>query len=54
MDLPAVRDHWAKLSKHGRPGRPQLLKEIRALIRKVSEANTSWGYPRIVGKHNSF
>ena len=44
------RDHWAKLSKHGRPGRPQIPKEVRALIRKMSEANTSWGSPRIVGE----
>ena len=28
------RDHWAKLSKRGRPGRPQVQEEIRALIRK--------------------
>ena len=34
------RDHWAKLSKQGRPGRPPVSKEIRALIRKMSEANT--------------
>ena len=39
------RDHWAKLSRHGRPGRPQVPKEIRVLIRKMSEANTSWGLP---------
>jgi len=44
------RDHWAKLSKHGRPGRPPVPKEIRALIRKMSEANISWGSPRIVGE----
>jgi len=44
------RDHWAKLSRHGRPGRPQVSKEIRALIHKMSEANISWGSPRIVGE----
>jgi hypothetical protein len=37
------RNHWAKLSKHGRPGRPPISKEIKALIRKMSEANVSWG-----------
>ena len=42
------RDHWAKLSKHGRLGRPQVPEEIRALIRKMSAANISWGSPRIV------
>ena len=44
------RDHWTKLSKHVRPGRPPVSKEIRALIRKMSEANISWGSPRIVGE----
>ena len=44
------RDHWAKLSKQGGPGRPPVSKEIRALIRKMSEANTGWGSPRIVGE----
>ncbi|MGB5278691.1 MAG: helix-turn-helix domain-containing protein [Gammaproteobacteria bacterium] len=37
------RDHWAKLCKQGRPGRPPVSEEIRALIRKMSEANTGWG-----------
>ncbi|MGB5643810.1 MAG: hypothetical protein WBO16_12065, partial [Gammaproteobacteria bacterium] len=32
------------------PGRPPVSKEIRALIRKMSEANTGWGSPRIVGE----
>lgn len=41
------RDHWAKLSKHGRP---PVSNEIRALIRKMSEANPGWGSPRIVGE----
>jgi transposase InsO family protein len=44
------RDHWARLSQQGRPGRPPVAKEIRALIRKMSEANPSWGSPRIVGE----
>ena len=44
------RDHWAKLSKQGRPSRPPVSKEIRALIRKMSEANPGWGSPRIVGE----
>ena len=33
------RDHWTKLSEHGRPDRPSVSKEIRALIRQMSEAN---------------
>ncbi len=44
------RDHWAKLSKHGRPGRPPVPKEIRALIRKMSKDNVGWGSLRIVGE----
>jgi len=44
------RDHWAKLSKHGRPGRPTVSEEIKALIRRMSAANPSWGSPRIVGE----
>ena len=44
------RDHWAKLSKHDRPGRPTVSEEIKALIRKISVANVGWGSPRIVGE----
>jgi putative transposase len=44
------RDHWAKLSKHGRPGRPTVPKEVIDLIRKISAANVCWGSPRIVGE----
>jgi transposase InsO family protein len=44
------RDHWTKSGKHSKPGRPLVSKEIRALIRKMSEANTGWGSPRIVGE----
>ncbi len=44
------RDHWAKLSKHGRSGRPPVPNEISDLIRKMSAANIYWGSPRIVGK----
>ncbi len=44
------REHWAKLSEQGRPGRPPVPKEIRGLIRKMSTANVGWGSPRIVGE----
>ncbi len=40
-------EHWTKLSK---PDRPPVSKEIRALIRKMSEDNVGWGSPRIVGE----
>ena len=44
------RDHWARLSKAGKPGRPQITVEIRELIRTISSANPLWGTPRIVGE----
>ncbi|MGB5474823.1 MAG: hypothetical protein WBQ78_15280 [Gammaproteobacteria bacterium] len=44
------RDRWAKLSKHGRPVRPPVSEQIKALIRKMSAANISRGSPRIVGE----
>ena len=44
------RDHWTRLSRSGKPGRPLISKEIRELIRKVSGANPLWGTPRIVGE----
>src|SRR3990170_7039828 len=44
------REHWARISRHGPPGRPAVSKEIQDLIRKVSRANPEWGSPRIVGE----
>ena len=44
------RDHWARMSRAGKPGRPPISKEIRELIRKVSGANLLWGTPRIIGE----
>ena len=44
------RDHWARMSRAGKPGRPPIDKEIRELIRKVSGANPLWGTPRIIGE----
>ena len=44
------REHWAKLSNHGKPGRPPVPKEIIDLILMMSEANVCWGSPRIVGE----
>ncbi len=41
------RDHWTRLSRRGRPGRPAIAKEVRDLIRKISKSNPSWGSPRI-------
>ena len=44
------RDHWARMSRAGKPGRPPISKEIRELIRKISGANPLWGTPRIIGE----
>src|SRR5450759_1876921 len=33
------RDHWARLSRAGKPGRPRISTEIRDLIRTISGAN---------------
>jgi putative transposase len=44
------REHWTKLAKTGKPGRPAVAKEIRDLIRRMSSANPLWGSPRIMGE----
>jgi transposase InsO family protein len=44
------RYHWTRLSRSGKPGRPQISEEIRELIRNVSGTNPLWGAPRIVGE----
>ena len=32
------REYWTRLSRSGKPGRPKVAKEIRELIRKLSQA----------------
>jgi len=44
------RDHWARMSRTGKSGRPLISGNIRELIRKISGANPLWGTPRIVGE----
>jgi hypothetical protein len=44
------RDHRRRLSHQGKSGRPVIAKEIRALIWHMSQANLTWGAPRIVGE----
>ena len=44
------RDHWTRLSKRGKPGRPRIAKDVRDLIRRISTANPGWGSPRILGE----
>jgi hypothetical protein len=44
------REHWARLTRSGKPGRPAMAKEVRDLIRRMSSANPLWGAPRILGE----
>ena len=47
------RDYWRRLSQNGPPGRPQIAPELRHLIRRMWQANPTWGSPRIVAEfHN--
>ena len=39
---------WRRRSRH--LGRPRMSREIRDLIRKISQANPPWGTPRIHGE----
>jgi len=42
--------YWTHLSKHCGAGRPGTGKEIRELVRKMANANPTWGSPRIHGE----
>ncbi len=44
------RLYWRWRSRSRRPGRPKISGEIRALIRKMADANPTWGAPRIHGE----
>ncbi len=44
------RDHWRALSQGGRPGQPKIASELRQLIRRMWQANPTWGSPRIVAE----
>jgi transposase InsO family protein len=41
---------WAWKVRHGKPGRPTVPNEVRALIRTMSRENALWGAPRIHGE----
>ena len=41
---------WTWKSRRHGPGRPAVAPELRALIRRMSEANALWGAPRIHGR----
>src|SRR5262249_31434910 len=41
------RWYWTRKIRHGKPGRPQVSKPIRDVIRTMSRENAIWGAPRI-------
>ena len=46
----AFRLFWTMKSRRKRRGRQPVAREVRNLIRRMSEENTSWGAPRIHGE----
>ena len=44
------RLYWRWKSRPRRPGRPRISQEIQELIRKMADANPTWGAPRIHGE----
>ena len=46
----SFRLFWAWKVRHGKPGRPAVPREVRALIRTMSCENPLWGAPRIHGE----
>ena len=42
--------YWRWKSRPGKPGRPCIEREIRALIRRMSRENPMWGAPRILSE----
>ncbi len=44
------RDYWRSLSQGNQPGRPQIPRELRKLIKRMWQANPAWGSPRIVSE----
>ncbi len=44
------RRYWTWKSRRRRRGRPPIDPDVRALIRKMSEANPRWGAPRVHGE----
>ena len=41
---------WKRKSRKRGPGRPRVSKELRDLVRRMGEANPTWGAPRIHGE----
>ena len=44
------RAYWRRVSESGKPGRPAIAQEVRALIQDMWRSNPTWGSPRIVGE----
>src|SRR5437870_3734970 len=44
------RQYWWRLSQKKGPGRPQVVAEVRKLVRTMAAANVTWGAPRIHGE----
>jgi len=44
------REYWRALSQSMRSGRPQIARQLRKLIRRMWQANPTWGSPRIVAE----
>ena len=44
------RDHWRALSQPVKAGRPPISRALRKLIRRMWEANPTWGSPKIVAE----
>ena len=44
------REHWTRLCRKTKPGRPAIQLEVRQLIRRMSQANSGWGAPRLRGE----
>ncbi len=44
------RDYWGTLSHCNQPRRPQIAPELRRLIRRMWQANPTWGSRRIVAE----
>jgi transposase InsO family protein len=46
----AFRMFWTWKVRRGKPGRPAVSREVRALIHRMSRENPGWGAPRIHGE----
>jgi len=45
-----VRRRWARRSRPGRSGRPQVRRNVRSVVLRLARENESWGYRRIHGE----